>query len=218
MSGKQAKAKPEAQKATRNASRAPDAPQRKAGRQPERVLRLPSVKTIGTAGAFLGCSPDLVSEAKSCGCPGFAHYRIDLEMVVPWLLRWLEGGKKMQVNGQQQLPLDATVSPRKELDAWAAKLKRLQFEQRSGLLTGKDEVRAGIRATISQFFESLERVFCNELPPQIYGKREMQVRQECAKAVDELKKALKEGFGAALAVTGAGAAEESEDFDEETKT
>lgn len=130
-------------------------------------------------------------EAKGAGAPGFVGSKVDLAALVPWVFG-PEGGRvgKAPADGQMELDGMSTVGSRGMLDHYKWKREKLRYERESGELASKQEVCDGLAAGMAVLFGELDRVLASELPPELVGMREMEIRRRVRDAVEEAK----EGF------------------------
>jgi hypothetical protein len=163
------------------------------GRPPKGSQELPVYTSMGQAAASTGIPLMVLKRAKDEGCSAFRFSRIELGKLLPWLFR----------ERQTELPLESAEmkSARSQVDEWTAKIKKLDYEERVGLMVAKDDVRHGLAAIVPAFFEDLDRVFRNEMPPKLVGLRELEIRAKCAEKVEQFKASLHISFAKLLELT-----------------
>jgi hypothetical protein len=175
-------------------------PQLPPHRPQTRDLKMPVTSSIKAAAAMLGVDPEEVREAKEAGAPGFKYAMVDLAAFVPWFIAWVRSGGAAP---QGELPLGGQrkVSARSQVDEWTAKIKQLDYEERVGLVVKKGDITKGLAAIVPAFFEDLDRVFRNEMPPKLVGLRELEIRAKCAEKVEQFKASLHISFAKLLELT-----------------
>lgn len=155
----------------------------KTGRPKERDMKLPIYNSMTICQAATGIPMNIQSQAKREGCPAFPAARVDLGLLLKWLYR--EDQEKSQ---------DSPVGHRTELDKWKAAREKQRYEKEAGLMVDRTNVTEGLKAGMAEFFATVERVFCSELPPELVGMRELAVRERCRMEINAVKEQARQRF------------------------
>ena len=66
--------------------------------------------------------------------------------------------------------------------------------EEEGKLVLRDEVRHGLQGAFSELFGILDRVFCNEMPPDLAGLDELAIRSRAKQAIEDAKEITRGRF------------------------
>jgi hypothetical protein len=158
------------------------------GRPPTRSMLLPKYRTMTQCVGATGIPMEVLKKAKGDGNPAFGgDGTVDLQVLLPSLFK---------PDQQQQLNLAPGKGSRSSLDFWRSEREKIKFLKESGEVADRGVLRSGLQAAQSEFFSSLERVFCSELPPAIMGMRELELRNRFKQEIEIIKAALRARFDA----------------------
>lgn len=157
-----------------------------AGRPAKGSQELPVYGSMGACASATGIPLFVIKQAKSDGCEAFRFSRIQLGKLLPFIFR--DRKESNQATGE------AAVNWRREWEKYKAKREKRAYERDMGVLVSKDDVRRDIVAGMAEVYQTLDRVFCNELPPTLIGLDEMQIRNRVKKEIDQMKIQLRQRF------------------------
>lgn len=155
-------------------------------KRPSDVQQLPVYSSMVACEAATGIPLFLIKQAKNEGCPAFRFSRVELEA----LLRFLFRDRKDAEAGSAKTGL----SYRQEWEKYKAWREKIKWEIDTKSVVSKDEVRRDTVAATSELYQTLDRIFCNELPPTLIGLDEMQIRNRVKKEIDQMKLQLRQRF------------------------
>lgn len=144
--------------------------------------KLPCYGSMAQCEAATGIPVALQKLAKVEGCEAFRAHRVSLEMLLKFL------GPRIQL---VNLTAVTESSARKELDHVRAKRENLKYRREAGELVSLSDVKQGAEAAMSELFGTLDRIFCSELPPDLVGSNEIQMRDKFRKELDAVKVEVK---------------------------
>jgi hypothetical protein len=139
-----------------------------------------------------GIPVEVLRKAKQDGCTCFSYARVDLEKFLRWYFK-PKDGELLLPPTPNNVPIGkSTGGARGELDQWRAGRERIKFLRESKKVVLKEEVKSDGQEAMAVLFETLERVFCAELPPALVGLRELEIYNRCRAEIDTLKDVLRE--------------------------
>lgn len=157
-----------------------------AGRPAKGSQELPVYGSMGACASATGIPLFVIKQAKSDGCEAFRFSRIELGKLLPFIFR-----DRKEVN---QSTSEAAVNWRREWEKYKAKREKRAYERDMGVLVSKDDVCRDVVAGMAEVYQTLDRVFCNELPPTLVGLAEMAIRHKCQGEIEQMKESLWKKF------------------------
>jgi len=153
------------------------------GRPKSEAIPLPVYDSMKACCAATGIPMRLMRDLKGAGCDAFRSNRVDLARLLPAI--WAKG--------------DAEDS--EAVTDWSQALAKVRTE-REQVKLGKDRkqvvdrgfVKQEAQGAIAMLFGEIDRTFCTQLPPDLKGRSEAEIRRRCVESAEAMKVALKERF------------------------
>ena len=143
-------------------------------------------KSLAEAERLTGITRQTLSAYKKDGCQAFKpNGRISLPELESW----------MALNGKEagRAPSDLMQARIRLLTAQAVKTEH-DNKIRHGEMVNKAEIRDAAVQIMTLVFDSLEKDFCQELPPDLVGLDAPAIAVRCTAAIDALRDELRERF------------------------
>ena len=167
----------------------PEKKEAKAGRPTAGSQALPIYGSMGACVSATGLPLFLIKQAKSEGCEAFRYSRVDLAKLLQHLGKQFANPEKSSSGDDAD-----TVSWRGVFEKYHAMREKDRYHRENQSLIGKEEVRSSMAAGVSELYSTLERVFCNELPPALIGLSEIEIRNRCMSEINQMKEAVRKRF------------------------
>lgn len=143
------------------------------------AIELPIFDSIGSCAAATGIPVAILKEAKRSGCLAFKSTRVYLGELLPWIfsretddaVNWGERHKKFQ-----------------------ALRGELAYGREKEELADRSEIREAARAIRLVMSRELEQTFCAELPAEVKGCSEVEIRDKSKAAIGRLNATLDREF------------------------
>lgn len=146
-----------------------------------RTHDLPVYDSMERCTAATGIPRSLMQLARKSGCDAFtANSRVVLEK----LLRWIFSEERDE----------SGVDWSQRLAEYKARREKIKLDKESLLISDRPTIERGAARIMAHIFDTLERMFCYELPPSIVGRTEPEIAFESRKVIDELRDRLKSDF------------------------
>jgi len=138
------------------------------------------VDTIEAAATVTGYSETLLAALKSQGCPAFRNGRVHLDELEAYIV----------ANQDQVDRLEAECDEMDDVDVNLKREKLRRLKQANDITAGlyllKTEAAAKVETLASEMKNTLRRRLEDELPRELTGKTESEIRESLTAVVDEL--------------------------------
>ena len=165
-------------------------PKPKLGRPATGSQSLPCYQSMASCAAATGIPLIVLKQAKADGSEAFRFSRVELGKLLPFLF----APKKKSTDGADTQDAIGEGNQNAVLNYWRARREKLRFEHETGTLAPKAEVRSDLIAAMAELYGSLDRVFCNQLPPAFVGLVEIDIRKRCKAEIEAMKESMRSRF------------------------
>ena len=162
----------------------------KKGRPPTGSQSLPCYQSMASCAAATGIPLMVLKQAKADGSEAFRFSRVELGKLLPFLF----APKKKSTDGADTQDAIGDQNQNAVLNYWRARREKLRYEHETGALASKSEVRSDLIAAMAELYGSLDRVFCNQLPPAFVGLVELDIRKRCKAEIEAMKESMRTRF------------------------
>ena len=160
------------------------------GRPREKTQKMPCFVSMEQCATIAKIPMLVIKQAKAEGCPAFLSNRIYLAPFLEWYFQQVQKGNSGTVDGGEE-----PDTWRQEWEMWKARREKLRFQNDSEALIDRASVNSGAQKVMSLIFSTLDRVFCNELPPVTEGLTARDVGLKNGAAIEQLKNLLRNEIG-----------------------
>lgn len=136
--------------------------------------------SISNCSSVTGIPKSILLSAKRNGCPAFRNQRVYLLEFLQW---WFNEG----IEDENNDGIDWAVKYKRAL----ALREEIKLAEDQKKLVKWDSVEYTLKAAMSLLFGSLDRIFCQELPPILKGLDEVAIRCQCQDEIEKLKTDIK---------------------------
>lgn len=138
------------------------------------------VDTIEAAATVTGYGETLLAALKSQGCPAFRNGRVHLEELEAYVVANQDAVDRLEAECDEMDDVDVNLK--------REKLRRLKQANdiTAGLYLLKTEAAAKVETLASELKNTMRRRLEDELPRELTGKSESEIRESLTAVVDEL--------------------------------
>lgn len=169
----------------------PPEEQGKAGRPPIGTQGFPVYTSMASCAAATGIPLIVLKQLKEEGSPAFRFSRIDFKALIPDLIAARSKRKSGDAAKADEI---SETNQSAVLNYWRAQREKSKFEREQGQLASKSQVQRDLIAAMAELYGSLDRVFCNQLPPSLIGLHELDIRKRCKVEIERMKDAMRACF------------------------
>jgi hypothetical protein len=185
----------------------------KAGRPAEGSQSLPVYGSMAACAAATGIPLWVIKQAKAEGCEAFRYGRIELAKLLLHFGKQFAHPDKVASSGGGD---ENEGNWRQVFDKYHAMREKKRYLKEDEALISKEEVRTGMAAGVNELYSTLDRVFCNELPPTLMGLSEIEIRNRCKMEINQMKDSVRKRFESFAPVQAAKVEAESSESSEDS--